>query len=229
MKRIVPLIITFVVGWVLILSVFFPPAEGLGEEFAVFFDIIASIAFILGGGNLIKMFGKKIINQQPGWGYALVAVIGFVVTLVVGLSKMQISGTVTFDIKGDYNAEGTVFKWIYEYMFKPCQATMFALLAFYVASAAYRAFRAKNTDAVILLVTAFIILFGRTFLGTLATMWLPDELEFLKIPNIANWIMIVINQAGNRAIMIGISLGIIATSLKIILGIDRTYLGSDSK
>jgi len=229
MKRTVPLLITFIVGWVLILSVFFPCAEGLGEDFSVFFDIIASIAFILGGGNLIKMFGKKIVRRQPGWGYPLVAVIGFVVTLVVGLLKMRITGPSLINIKGDYIAQGSYFQWIYDYMFKPCQATMFALLAFYVASAAYRAFRAKNTDAVILLVTAFIILFGRTFLGTLATIWMPQELEFLKIPNVANWIMIVINQSGNRAIMIGISLGIIATSLKIILGIDRSYLGSDAK
>jgi hypothetical protein len=164
-----------------------------------------------------------VIKQKPGWGYALVAIIGFIVTLIVGFSKMGNPEGIT----GNYIAEGSYLKWIYDYIFKPCGATMFALLAFYVASAAYRAFRAKNAEAIVLLVTAFIILFGRTFLGTLATMWLPEQLDFLKIPSIANWIMIVINQAGNRAIMIGISLGIISTSLKVILGIDRSYLGSE--
>jgi len=223
MKRTVPLIITFVVGLVLILSVFFPYTESLGEDCSVFFDIIASIAFILGGGNLVKMFGIKIIKKQPGWGYALVAVIGFFLTLAVGLPKMGNPEGVT----GNLLAETSYFKWVFDYIFKPCGATMFALLAFYVASAAYRAFRAKNTEAIILLVTAFIILFGRTFLGTLATMWLPPQLDFLKIPSIASWIMVVLNQAGNRAIMIGISLGIISTSLKVILGIDRSYLGSE--
>ncbi len=223
MKRTVPLVITFVVGWVLIFSVFFPYTESLGEDFSVFFDIIASIAFILGGGSLIKMFGAKVIKRQPGWGYALVAIVGFVGTLVVGLLKTGNPEGIT----GNVLAEGSAIMAVYDYMFKPCGATMFALLAFYVASAAYRAFRAKNTEAVILLVTAFIILFGRTFLGTLATIWLPEQLDFLKIPNIASWIMIVLNQAGNRAIMIGISLGIISTSLKVILGIERSYLGSE--
>ncbi|MHC4644554.1 MAG: hypothetical protein ACYTBJ_03560 [Planctomycetota bacterium] len=223
MKRTVPLIITFVVGLVLIFSVFFPYTESLGEDFSVFFDIIASIAFVLGGGNLVKMFGIKIIRRRAGWGYALVAVIGFLVTLAVGLLK--IGNTEGFT--GNLLDETSYFKWVYDYIFKPCGATMFALLAFYVASAAYRAFRAKNTEAIILLVTAFIILLGRTFLGTFATMWLPAQLDFLKIPNIASWIMVVLNQAGNRAIMIGISLGIISTSLKVILGIDRSYLGSE--
>jgi hypothetical protein len=39
--------------------------------------------------------------------------------------------------------------------------------------------------------------------------------------------MAVFNTAGNRAIMIGIALGIVATSLKILIGVDRSYLGKD--
>ena len=58
---------------------------------------------------------------------------------------------------------------------------------------------------------------------------MPDSLEFLQIPNIANWIMTVPNLSGQRAIMIGIALGIISTSLKLILGIERSYLGVDNE
>jgi hypothetical protein len=41
------------------------------------------------------------------------------------------------------------------------------------------------------------------------------------------FVMSVFNTAGNRAIMIGIALGIVATSLRVLLGIDRSYLGKD--
>jgi hypothetical protein len=133
---------------------------------------------------------------------------------------------IKYSWSGDYREQGTVFWWLYEYLFKPLTATMFALLAFYVASAAFRAFRAKNVEATLLLGTAFIILLGRTFAGVLLTAWMPEALSGLRIENLAVYIMQVFNTAGNRAIMIGIALGIASTSLKVLLGIDRSYLGS---
>ncbi len=127
---------------------------------------------------------------------------------------------------GEYRADGAPFWWLYEYAFKPLTATMFAMLAFYVASAAFRAFRAKNFEATLLLGTAFLILLGRTAAGVYLTSWLPEELSFLRIEELSVIIMKVFNTAGNRAIMIGIALGIVSTSLKVLLGIDRSYLGS---
>jgi hypothetical protein len=122
---------------------------------------------------------------------------------------------------------GSWFAIAYDSMFTPLQATMFSILAFFVASASYRAFRAKNTEATLLLAAALIILLGRTFVGYWMTAWMPDSLEFLTIPALSNWIMSVVNQAGQRAILIGIGLGVISTSLKVILGIERSYLGGE--
>ena len=104
---------------------------------------------------------------------------------------------------------------------------MYALLAFYVASASYRAFRAKNREATILLIAAFIILLGRTPFGMMLTEWIPESFSILQIPNLAVWIMNSANLAGQRAILIGVGLGVVAMSLRLILGMDRTYLGSD--
>jgi L-lactate permease len=114
------------------------------------------------------------------------------------------------------------------------------LLAFFIASAAFRAFRAKNTEATILLVTAFVVLLGRTYAGIYITDWLPEDpiiltdwlhvdVSGLRLDRLTNTIMKTLNTAGNRAIMIGIAMGIVSTSLKVLLGIDRSYLGSDEE
>lgn len=127
---------------------------------------------------------------------------------------------------GGYSTEGIPFWWVYEYVLQPLMTTTFAMLAFYVASAAFRAFRAKNLEAGLLLGTAFIVLLGRTALGVELTAWVPDALSALKIDQMTVYIMKIFNTAGNRAIMIGIALGIASTSLKVLLGIDRSYLGA---
>lgn len=229
MKRNIPLLITAFSGLVLILAYFIPMTQSWGEVAAIWFDILASIAFILGGGNLIKLHARKMALRQAGWAYSAITLLAFAVTLFIGLSKIGVSPNLQFpDMawSGHYRESGAPFWWIYEYAFKPLTATTFSMLAFYIASAAFRAFRAKNLEAILLLGTAFIILLGRTFAGIILTSWLPDSLAGLRIENLTVEIMRVVNTAGSRAIMIGIALGVASTSLKVLLGVDRSYLGS---
>ena len=229
MKRNVPLLITALGGFILIISYFIPATQGWGEVAAIWFDILASIAFILGGGNLLKIHLKKISDKSVGWAYSAITLAAFLITLFVGLGKVGVNPNPLYPeygLSGHYREIGSPFWWLYEYAFKPLTATMFAMLAFYISSAAFRAFRAKNIEAILLLGTAFIILLGRTFAGVYLTAWLPDWMSGLKIENLTVYIMSVFNTAGNRAIMIGIALGIASTSLKVLLGVDRSYLGS---
>lgn len=216
--------ITFFVGTLLIVSVFLPPLQTLGENFTLFFDIVAVFAFFLGGGNLLRVHIGKLVNKKHDWQYSIVTITGFAIMLFVGLFKIGAPG----DIATALTVEGSVFQTIYETIFVPAGSTMYALLAFFVASASYRAFRAKNVQATILLVAAFIILLGRTPFGMMLTSWIPDEYSIMQIPNLAVWIMNSPNLAGQRAIMVGIGLGVVSISLRLILGIERTYLGDDS-
>ena len=105
---------------------------------------------------------------------------------------------------------------LYEGILVPCGSTMFAMLAFYMCSAAYRAFRMRNLHSGILLVSAFIVMLGQI---PLATAYIPGLHELRQ------WILDVPNLASKRGIMIGVGLGISATSFKIILGIERAWLG----
>lgn len=226
-----PLLITGLAGVVMILSAFFPYTSDWGKIAGQFFNILAAFAFVLGGGNLLKIHLKKVSDQSSGWGYSGVVLAGFIATLIVGLGKIGAPPNSLYPnvaLGGETQGSGSAFWWAYEYVFKPLTSTMFSMLAFYVASAAFRAFRAKNFEAILLLSTAFIILLGRTFAGVLATDWISNEGPFsgLRLENLSVYVMQVFNTAGNRGIIIGIALGIASTSLKILLGIDRSFLGS---
>ena len=61
----------------------------------------------------------------------------------------------------------TAFGWIYNFMMVPLQGTMFAILAFFIASAAYRSFRARSREAAVLLIAAVIVMMGRVPLANI--------------------------------------------------------------
>jgi hypothetical protein len=107
------------------------------------------------------------------------------------------------------------FDFIFRHVFTPLQSTMFALLAFFVASAAYRAFRARTREATLLLLAASIVMLGRVPLG---------EGIWSGLGDIANWLLDVPNMAGQRAIMIGAALGAVSAGLRILFGLERSQL-----
>lgn len=229
MRRLLPLWIAALAGFTVLASNFIPFALKLSDHVTTIFNVLAAMAYVLGAASIAKVHLGKLSAKRPGWGYSIVTLGCFLATLVVGLLKIGVAPSdlaPNLRFSGSYSEPGGAIWWIYEYLISPITATLFALLAFYVASAAFRAFRAKNFEAFLLLATAFIILLGRTAAGGYLTGWFPDWMSGLRLENFSVYIMQVFNTAGSRAIIIGIALGVAATSLRILLGIDRSYLGS---
>lgn len=219
--RQIPLVITFLAGLVAISSVFVPSLLGVGEDFASFFGIVAVFAFFLGGGSLVSTHLKKISSGHPDKAFSVVTLVGFAVMLAAGLFRIGVEGGIAAPVDS-----GTgLFSTMYSAIFAPLQASMYSLLAFFIASASYRAFRAKNREATLLLIAACIMLLGRTALGTMLTAWVPESMSILQIPNLSLWIMNGPNLAGQRAILIGIGLGVAIMSLRVILGLERSASG----
>jgi hypothetical protein len=204
MQRTIPIIVCFVFGLFMLVQFFVPHRVSVSAYQTVldWMQIIFVFTLLVGVISYTKLNAKKIARTQTAWGYNLVGLIGLAVMVILGLWK----GT----------GEGTPFLWMFNNLQAPMQSTMFSLLAFFVASAAYRGFRARSWEAGLLLVIAIVVMLGRVPLGTLISHWIPDA---------ANWILRTPNMAAKRGIYIGIGLGTISTSLRIILGIERTYLG----
>ena len=102
MKRNVPLLLAIIAGFVMILAFFIPYTVSWGEDVSIWFDILASIAFILGGGNLLKVHLKKVSDQAKGWGYSIITIISFLVMLFVGLTKLGVNPNPQFPGHGHW-------------------------------------------------------------------------------------------------------------------------------
>lgn len=260
MRREIPLAITFISGFLLVVALFIPhrPFGILEETFNDWYIIVAGFTMILGIDSLLLSHWEKIRRRRAGWIHSVALIVSFFLTLFWGFY----SGIKT----GHFlSSESTFRQYFFLYVFVPLQATMFALLAFFIASAAYRAFRARTMDAALLLTSAAIVMLGRVPRGEVAAPPLVGAVLFLiamhlflegrketlamrrwlffsgalislllayplarilqaYLPQIADWIMNIPQAAAKRGILIGIALGGIAMSLRIILGIERSYL-----
>ena len=205
MRKQIPLYFVLVSGIVMMIQ-YFVPSQLSDDLFAYANDwtiVIGIFALPLGIYALLKSEFKKLKDPKEAF-FAGVLLFGYFIMIFTGLKRANL----------EY---GSTFMNIFNYVLVPIQATLFSLLAFYIASAAYRAFRARTVLATILLLTAFIIMLRLVPLGGFSAVNQTG----------VSWILMVPNMAAKRAITMGVGLGAIATCIKILLGIERTYLGHD--
>jgi hypothetical protein len=213
MRREVPLLLVAFFGAFYVLDLFIEwgPWKTVGSELQVWANVVIAFAYVLGAGNVMRIHGKRFLRRQKDWGYSLITVVAMIAMIVFGVTNPGW-------FRGSGNAEGSIFHWLYDSMYSPMQATMFSLLAFYIASAAFRAFRVRTLQSSLLAITAMIVMLGSVPLGTL--LW--DHL-----PVVNDWVMGDLQTAGKRAILIGAALGAISTGLKMIAGLERTFLSGE--
>lgn len=224
MRREVPILITSIAGLVFAISYFVPMLGETENLFGDWVSIVQAFAVWLGLLNLSKVSLDKIYRKREGWPYAALTLIALVVTLVIGFW----SGITALNDPNytSFRDAGLSFDWVFRWVYTPLTSTMFSMLAFFVASASYRAFRARNFEATLLLIAAFFVMGGRV---PLFDMMIAPITDFPVFSTFADWIMTYPNTAGQRAIMIGIALGIMSSSLRIILGIERSHVGGGGR
>jgi len=211
-KRTIPLLIAFTVGMLAFVHDFIPHpiSAAFREEMTTWFRIVGGFWMFIGVYSLLHLHVTRVRRQQAGWGYSIFVFLGAAAAIIAGLIN-EPHGPL-----GPTPGDETTFEWLYNYVQVPCGATIFSLLAFFMASAAFRTFRARNAEAAILLVAAIVVMFGRIPLSAM----LHDA-----FPRAADLLLEYPNLAAKRGILLGISLGGISQSLRILFGIERAYLG----
>ncbi|MCI0474716.1 MAG: hypothetical protein L0Y55_00560 [Anaerolineales bacterium] len=185
-------------GLVTLIDYFFdlPILDALGMAFRQWTIILTAFALLLGLINLLQVHLRRIIRRdEASTGYSIIVVITAALVTSAGLWFGLPSAPMT---------------WIFDHMYVPLQGAFFALVAFFLATAAYRALRARNLETTLMLLAALVVFLGQTpLLGILA-----DARE---------WILNVPSTAGVRGILLGVALGTLATALRLLIGLDRPY------
>ena len=202
MRKEIPLIITFLMAmFAFIPSVFqiteFDVRGWVDDKFIA----MECVMLLMGAINLTRIHASNIRRRRNYWMASVVLLVALYGYIFLGIYE---------------TTQGEHFDWIYMNILEPINTTMFALIAFYIASAAYRAFRVRSAEAAVLLVSGIIVMLSNAPIG---------EAIWSQFPVMGGWIMDIPNTAAMRAIGLGATLGGYATLIRVLLGLERSHLG----
>jgi len=203
----IPIILTIIFCLFQVVPYFFvvPAWESAAKDFVDWDAVMETFALFIGFSTLLMLHGRIVSQRRRGWywsAWVLITMIGYTIVGIpipaLGLGK----GTPLFEA-------------IRLYVLTPLSGAMYASLGFWIASAAYRAFRARILEAGILLLSGTLVMLANAPVGT--AIW-PTFTPIRK------WIFDVPNMATMRAVTIGAALGAISLGARTLMGRERGYL-----
>jgi hypothetical protein len=203
----IPLIITAICTLLQVVPYYFdmPVIDSASATMRDWMLLVVNMAVFVGVISLGQLHVRKIQRRSTNWPYSIVLIVFMVVMAIVG-----------FPLEGfGLGFSNPQYLFIFNNILNPLGGTMYSILAFFITSAAYRAFRARNVEASLVLVAGTIVVMSN---GPLFTSALPFLVTW------KNWILDVPNLATRRGVMIGGALGAIALAMRVLLGVERGYL-----
>ena len=205
--RVLTAAIAMASGFIVLVGYFYP-LEALTQLRIMLTDwavIIAAMAVLVGVANLIFVQMDKIRKREKNSTYGVLLILSLLATVAAG-------------VFGELSGIGTSFmNFAVDAIIVPVEGSLMAILAITLVYASIRLFR-RRTDVM----TVLFLLVAVVFL--IAIMPTP----FGPIPG--DWIIIqfagMLSRGGARGLLIGIALGTLLTSLRVLFGIDRPYGGN---
>lgn len=182
-----------------------PPVKAAAEQVSTLVLTIVAMATFVGVISIVQVHGKRIQRRTSGWAFSIIVVLLAAVMILTGLP---------FDEFG-LGVDNVIFQYLFTNALTPLGGTMYSIIAFFITSAAFRAFRLKNVESGIVLIAGTLMVMSNAPIFVNA---------FPPFATIGLWIRNVPNMATMRAIMIGAALGAISLAIRTLMGIERGYL-----
>jgi hypothetical protein len=205
MRRSIPILLATVIGiWMFVdFYLALPPSLAIiGSTLKGWIGTLVAGGFIVGGVSLTVQYGKVITNREPQTWYALIVLGAMIVTIISGMPGLESS-----------------YDWINNNIRDPLELASYAMVLFFITSAAFRSFRARSIDTTLMVVAAFFVFLLNAPASAAISPW-------LEIPG--QWIYDVIVIGVRRATTISTYLGIFYLWLRTTVGFEKRSLGVES-
>lgn len=205
LKRMLPTAIAIAVGIFVLASILtpYPLLDAFGLYFIDLAIIVGAFAFFLGVLNLLRVHARKLRERPSDRFYSFVLLVVMILVLIFGLPPLE----------GEpFGPSQPLVQWLFENVQVPIQASLSALLVFFLVMAAYRLLSLRNAESAVMLIVALLVLLGQAAVGL-----------FAPLSEVKDWIVAVPALAGVRGILLGVALGAVLTGIRLLLGVERPY------
>ena len=201
--------------------------------------------FLLGLGifSLIRIHASKLVKKQQDWAFSLLLLVSLVTMVVIGYWDWTIR-----EFHDPQNLLADPAAWtpinyaadfLFDGLIQQMDAAMFSMIAFFILSAAYRAFRIRSIESTVMMASALILVIS--LMGYVDFLWnqgidsmitvngqvdLNHWAHNLKIGAISNWVKDYMQIPSLRALDFGVGLGALAMGLRIWLGLEKGGLSA---
>lgn len=186
-------------------------------------QVLSGVLLGLGVMSILRVHLKRVAKRQQDWPFSVVLLVSMLAMIIIGLGEWIAGNREAAGIPGDYENVKIAFSVVFTDMLQILDAAMFSLIAFFILSAAYRAFRIRSVEATIMMAVALIVLLGFIPLAMALTSGLPTDgfASNFRIENLKSWILLNLSTPALRAIDLGLGLGLLAMALRIMLGLEK--------
>jgi len=206
LKRGIPVVIAVFFGVLTLLGLLVPLPE-ISNLLLSWGGFLAAVALILGVLNLFTVHTTRLFRERNPYS-------GILVFSMLAVAALAITDSAAVNLTE--NGVANVFNLVQA----PLEAAVASLLAFFLLFAGFRLLkRQRNIWSVLFILTAVLILLSNALINS-ALLPAGASLIFSQLRNTIQDIFVT---AGVRGILIGVALGIVMLSIRMLIGLERPY------
>jgi len=184
--------------------------QAVSDQLLAYITAVLTAAFAIGVINLTRVHWINIKRKRATWRYSVILLLCLYSMLVVSViaSPFALDPNAVVIPASVIQFSTPIYEFLYYKILVNINSSIFSLLAFFITSAAYRAFKARSLESTILLVAGLLVILGQAPIS---------DLIWPGFGVIRDWILAFPNVAGQRGILIGAALGIVVFSVRRLI------------
>ena len=200
-------------------------------------QVLTVLLLGLGVYSVLRVHIARLVKRQPDWAFSIVLLVSMLAMVIIGYGEFRQANApgADYEMESSWGFFQKGKDLLFDGLLQQMDAAMFSIIAFFILSAAYRAFRIRSVESTVLLATALVAMLAvmgvvegvsASFVENLTHGNKDHFANNLFLPTIFGWIKANVQSPAILALTFGTGIGALAMGLRIWLSLERGGVGA---